>query len=202
MRFVNRQEISTVASFELMNNLFDKKLIKKFMKSVDEEDKLGVDYLIKWQDGRDRDLGDWVKIQFKNREENYQDIPVVRFQPLDGVDSDKTRIGRDFAALQNKKNQLYFTAVKNNSTSYSEILVIKSEKLLSIIDDAEKEWFMFGEPWEYLTKKFCNKMKKRSKRIKKASNGVEAWFQKTQAEKYPKINLYVPRNYADEVIKL
>jgi hypothetical protein len=45
-------------------------------------------------------------------------------------------------------------------------------------------------------------MKRKSKRLKKASNGVEAWYQKTESEKSPKINLYVPRKYADEVIKL
>jgi hypothetical protein len=202
MHFVYRQEISTAASFKLMNSLFEKKIFKFFVRAQEEEDKNGVDYLIKWEDGRDRESGPWVRIQFKNREDNYQDFPVLRFQPLYGTDSDKTRIGRDFIGLQDKKNDLFFTAVKTNSNDYSEVLVIKSEKLLALIEEAEKEWFPIGEPWEYFTKKFCNKMKRKSKRLKKASNGVEAWYQKTESEKSPKINLYVPRKYADEVIKL
>jgi hypothetical protein len=128
-------------SYGLMEFLFTKCLISKFVKAITEEDKEGVDYFFKWAENDPRYSETLKRIQFKNREDTYSDIPVLRFQPLYGTDHPKNNVGRDYKALQNNMNDFYFTAIKPDGKSYSKILVIDSKKLFGIVKEAEKEWF-------------------------------------------------------------
>jgi hypothetical protein len=200
--FLERMELTKKVTFGLMNLLYQQKKLKYFHIAIEKEDKEGVDFFMKWQDEKSWQEGAPIKIQFKNREDKFQDFPICRFQPLYGLDHPKNVVGRDYKAIKNKMNEMYFTAVKPDGKNYTEILVIRSEKLYDLITEAEKEWFPEGEPWAYFTNELCNKTTSWSKKIKQASNGVQAWFKRTQSEKNPKINLYVPRSYADSVLSL
>lgn len=200
--FLHRMEHHNTISYELMEFLFTKRLISKFVKAITEEDKEGVDYFFKWAENDPRYSETLKRIQFKNREDTYPDIPVLRFQPLYGTDHPKNNVGRDYKALQNNMNDFYFTAIKPDGKSYSKILVIDSKKLFGIVKEAEKEWFGDGTPWDFVTAAFCEKTTSWNKKLLEASNGVQAWFKRTKNEKSPKINLYVPKKYAEEVIDL
>jgi glucan-binding YG repeat protein len=196
--FIDRQEISTALSYGIMEKLFEKKIIKSFIRAKKTEDISGVDYFFTWEkDGPDKKL-----IQFKNREDKFQDFPVSRFQPFYGVGNSKTKDGRDYRALRDKKNDYYFTAVKPDGKNYSEIIIIESAKLFDLILEAEKEWFGNEDPWLYFNTELCEKTTNWNKKLKTASNGVQAWFKRTASEAAAKINIYVPRIYAEQVVKL
>ena len=196
--FIDRQEISTALSYGIMEKLFENKIITSFTKAEKSEDISGVDYFFTWEkDGKDKKL-----IQFKNREDKFQDFPISRFQPFYGSDHTRTKAGRDYRALRDKKNDYYFTAVKPDGKNYSEILIIESVKLYGLLVEAETEWFGNDEPWVYFDSETCEKTKNWNKKLKTAKNGVQAWFKRTASEAAPKINIYVPRIYADQVIKL
>jgi len=182
-----------------MDNLFEAKVIKYFKRAILKEDKEGIDYFLRWDDKEVWSTGDLIKAQFKNRDDKYQDIPVCRFQPFYGTDNKKTKIGRDYKALQNNMNEIYLTAVKPDGINYTEVLLIKSKKLFEHIIEAEAEWFGNDEPWAYFDTKLCDKTTRWDKKLKTAKNGVQAWFKRTRTEKAAKINLYVPRQYAEEV---
>ena len=200
--FLSRMEFHNAVSYGLMETLFTRKIISKFDKAITEEDKEGVDYFFKWAEKDPRYSDGRIRIQFKNREDTYPDFPVLRFQPLYGVDHPKNNIGRDYKALKNQMNDLYFTAIKPDGKNYSKILVIDSQKLFGIVQEAENEWFGNDVPWAFLTEELCAKTSSWNKKLLQAKNGVQAWFKRTKSEKMPKINLYVPKGYADQVIDL
>lgn len=196
--FIDRQEISTSLSYSIMENLFEQKIIKSFKKAEKNEDISGVDYFFTWEkDGQNQKL-----IQFKNREDKFQDFPISRFQPFYGVDHNRTKAGRDYRSLRDNKNDYYFTAVKPDGKNYSEVLIVKSSKLYELLLEAEKEWFGEEEPWTYFNAEMCEKTKNWNKKLKTAKNGVQAWFKRTASEAAAKINIYVPRIYAEYVVKL
>lgn len=198
MHFLDRQKISTKISYGLMEKLFENKLIKKFNTAVLKEDKEGVDYFFSWHD----DPETVKKIQFKNRQDKFCDFPICRYQPFYGTDCEKTVVGRDYRALRDGMNDYYFTAIQPDGKTYSTILVIDSKKLFKLVADAEKEWFGDQDPWSYFTAELCDKTKNWNKKLKIASNGVQAWFKRTASEKNPKINIYVPQDYAEQTIKI
>jgi len=201
--FLHRQEVSTKLSYELMEKLFNLKKIKFFQKAVIEADKSGIDYFFRWTDGDEEpNKGQLIKAQFKNREDKYQDVPISRFQPFYGVGHQRSKDGRDYRALRDNMNDVYLTAIKPDGVNYSEILVINSTKLFNLVLEAEKEWFSDSTPWAYIDALACDKINKNDKKLKKASNGVEAWFKRTKSEKAAKINMYVPRDYVDYSIKI
>jgi hypothetical protein len=196
--FLERQETSSKISYGLMEKLFESKKVGSFFSAKLDEDKKGVDFFITWN----KDSSDKYKVQFKNRQDNFQDIPICRFQPFYGVGNSKTVIGRDYKALQNQENDYYFTAVKDKTGIYGEVLVISSRVLLKHLQDAEKEWFGENVLWEKFCSAWCDKTTQWNKKLLTASNGVEAWFKRTAKEKAAKINLYVPKRYAEEVFKV
>ena len=196
--FLERQSVSTQISYGLMERLFESKKIAGFYVAKYEEDKKGVDFFLKWKNEDDNKS----RVQFKNRQDNFQDIPVCRFQPFYGVDSQKTVTGRDYRALVNKENDYYFTAVKGKSGKYEQVVVISSEKLLKYLEDAEKEWFGDKPPWEAYNEIWCNKTTQWNKKLLSASNGVEAWFKRTNSEKCAKINLYIPKKLAETIYEV
>jgi hypothetical protein len=196
--FIDRQEISTATSYSIMEKLFEKKIIRSFSKAEKNEDISGIDYFFTWEkDGNEKKF-----IQFKNREDKFQDFPISRFQPFYGIDHLRTKVGRDFRSLKDKRNNYYFTAVKPDGKNYSEVIIIESVKLFNLITEAEKEWFGDEEPWLYFNAEICEKTKNWNKKLKTAQNGVQAWFKRTASETAAKINMYVPRIYADQVVEL
>jgi hypothetical protein len=199
--FNQRLKISDNQTFEIMNSLYEKKLIKKFVKCFIDDDKDGIDYFIDMDDSRA------IPIQCKTRLKGRKDIPVVRFQPFRGIDHESLVIGRDYKALKNKKTQMYFTGIQEekNSNKFTSVILIEAKKLFDIIIEAEKEWFPKDDHWNYFNNQvYLNTIKKgkNSCRLKVASNGVEAWFKKNPQENFGKINYYVPHIYSDSIMKI
>jgi hypothetical protein len=197
--FLERQEISSKISYGLMEKMFESKKIGSFSNAKLDEDKKGIDFFITW---KNKDSSDKYKVQFKNRQDNFQDIPVCRFQPFYGVGNSKTVMGRDYKALINKENDYYFTAVKGKSGNYEEVLIVSSSVLLKRLQEAEKEWFGSNPLWENFDATWCDKTTQWNKKLLTASNGVEAWFKRTAKEKAAKINLYVPKRYAEDLFQV
>lgn len=196
--FLDRQEISFKVSYKIMEKLYENKIIKSFSVAKIDEDKKGVDFFLNWKD----DDCNAHRVQFKNRQDNFQDIPVCRFQPFYGVDASNTVVGRDYRGLKNQENDYYFTATKGKSGNYEEVSIVKSKTLLKFIEEAEKEWFGDANIWQSYDEIWCAKTKQWNKKLLKASNGVEAWFKRTASEKAAKINLYIPKSFAEQVFKV
>ena len=199
--FEQRLKISDNQTFQIMNSLFEKKIIKKFVKAQLDEDKEGIDYFV--------DMDDFcaAPIQCKTRLKGKKDIPIVRYQPFRGIDHDSLIIGRDYKGLKNGKTLLYFTGSqdKDNSKKFNNVSIICAKKLFDLITTAEKEWFPDEKHWDYFNyetyKNTINKGRN-SYRLKVASNGVEAWFKKNPQESFGKINYYVPHSEVDRNVTI
>jgi hypothetical protein len=197
--FLSRMGISGSKTRQIMDLLFENKKIQAFSITTETEDKGGIDYFISWQDKKN------IPIQFKLRMDKWKDIPVLRFQPFYGSDSQQTVLGRDYKGLKKGITEWYFHSYLDENNEYTKIVATQSGKLLKIIEDAEKEWFPTEAPWDYFQQTLFEKYNKQkifNRKLKKASNGVEAWYKKNPKEPGGKINYYVPYNYGDINIDL
>ena len=197
--FLSRMGISANKTRQVMDLLFENKKIESFVRTTEQEDKGGIDYFIGWQNKKN------IPIQFKLRMDKWKDIPVLRFQPFYGYDNTKTVLGRDYKGLQNNVTEWYFHSYLDENNEYTKVVATRSDKLLEIIRQAEEEWFPKEKPWEYFKESLFEKYKTQkifNRKIKKASNGVEAWFKKNVKEPGGKINYYIPYTYGDINIDL
>lgn len=200
LKFLERHETSTKISYQIMESLYEKKHIAAFSKTDKKTDIDGTDYLVKFLD-----TNDYQKVQFKNRQDKWKDLPITRYQPFYGVDSEQSVLGRDYRSLVQNKNDFYVVATQNSNKVYDQISITSTSKILQLMLEAEKEWFPSGNSFDYFNKEFFDKLfsqKVRNKKIHVATNGVEAWYKKNFNENYGKINLYVPHKYVDKVINL
>lgn len=198
--FLERHETSTKISYKIMESLFEKKCITAFYKADKKTDIEGTDYFVIFNKHEPI-----KKVQFKNRQDKWKDIPITRYQPFYGINSDQTVLGRDYRSLFDKKNDYYIVATQNSSKSYDQISITSTSKILQLMLEAENEWFSNGIAYEYFNQEYFNKFLSqniRNKKIHVATNGVEAWYKKNFNENYGKINLYVPYRYVDKVITL
>jgi len=197
LKFEERINKSEKLTFQIMENLFERKLIKRFFKTKLQEDIAGTDFLTSFDNKND------LKIQFKLRQDKWKDIPICRYQPFRGIDN--CVVGRDYKSITNDVNDFYFVATQNREQKFDEVYVTETNKLKKLIIDAEKEWFPDSQAWDFFTQGVYQKymdLRLFSKKIREASNGVEAWFKKNPNEGSGKINYYVPVSYADTILKL
>lgn len=195
--FQNRHSQSEKIAYDIMDYLFEKKKIAGFKKTNVEVDKAGIDYLV------DFGGGDYKPVQFKLRENKYKDIPVCRFQPFRGFTN--STIGRDYKSLYQNKNNYYFVGLKNEYQKVYILNMIPTQDIVNLIDEAEKEWFGTEEKWiEFTEQKYKNMIDKNtfSKKLKVASNGIEAWFKKNRFENFGKINYYIPMQRCVNIIAI
>lgn len=196
--FLNRHQISEKNTYSIMENLFENKHIMAFFKTEIEDDKAGTDFYVKMPENIEM-----VNVQFKTRHDKWQDLPICRYQPFRGIDN--CTIGRDFKSIMSDKNKFYFVASQNLNKQYDKVSITETAKIKKLIADAELEWFPDGKVWDFFTSEIYNvylENKIRNKKIKVASNGVEAWFKKNHTEDFGKINLYIPVDYVDKMVEL
>lgn len=197
MRFNDRESNSRIETKNVVETLFKKNILSNPRETTKKVDISGTDFLIDYKESKD------VPIQFKLRKDKWQDIPICRFQPFRGYE--QSTVGRDYKSLKEKKNKLYFVASMNESKNYSSVSVTSTDRILELVDEAEKEWFLEKEHWSYFSSKIYNDLLDKkiwNKKLKTSSNGVEAWFKKNYSEGYGKINYYIPANLAGEHIKI
>lgn len=198
--FSARHKTSELETLQIMEQLKNKNIIFDFKKTEIDEDKSGVDFYVQlFEDAKSE------PIQFKIRREKWRDLPVCRFQPFRGYT--KSTVGRDYRSLKERKNEYYYVASSGDGRNFDRLAITKTEKILTLIEEAEKEWFGSEEPWSYFTEEIYNQnLGKRiyNKKLKIASNGVEAWFKKNlhSVEAFGKINLYIPDTYADQIVDI
>lgn len=200
MHFLERQDRSTKISYNIMESLFVAKKIKAFHKADKKTDIDGTDYLVQFSEGES-----FKKVQFKNREEKWKDLPITRYQPFYGVDDKQSVLGRDYRSLTEDKNEYYIVASQNLTKQYDQISITSAKKVKELLLQAEKEWFGENLAYDYFDRNYFDALmqkKVRDKKIHVASNGVEAWFKKNYKEAYGKINVYIPYKYVDKVITL
>lgn len=183
-----------------MSYLKESGVILNFKKTEVEEDKGGVDFYVDTKDGKTNQ-----PVQFKTRREKWRDLPICRFQPFRGYE--KSTVGRDYRSLKDKKNVFYYVASSGDGKNYDKITITCTSKILNLIEEAEKEWFGDEIAWSYFTEELYNNnlgKKIYNKKLKVASNGVEAWFKKNfnNIEGFGKINLYVPESLVDLSVDL
>jgi len=196
--FLNRHQISEKNTYAIMENLFENKHIMAFHKTKVDDDKAGTDFYVKMKEGMDM-----VNIQFKTRHDKWQDLPICRFQPFRGIDN--CTVGRDYKSIMSDKNKFYFVATQNSTKQYDKVSFTETSKIKKLITDAENEWFPDGNVWDFFTNEVYQahiEKKVRNKKLKVASNGVEAWFKKNHTEDYGKINLYIPVHHVDKIVEL
>lgn len=197
MHFNDRESNSRIETRNIVEVLLERKAISNPRETDKQVDINGTDYFIDYEEDTD------VPIQFKLRKDKWKDIPICRFQPFRGYE--ESTIGRDYKSLKAKKNKLYFVASMNEEKKYSHVSITSTDKILNLIDEAEREWFPEEEHWAYFNSKIYNDLLDRktwNKKLKISSNGVEAWFKKNYSESFGKINYYIPANLADKSIKL
>lgn len=195
--FLKRHQISENTSFSIMENLFENKHIYSFYKTEVKEDKDGTDYVVTIYDKPH------VNVQFKTRHDSWKDLPVCRFQPFRGLSN--STIGRDYKSIITDKNEFYFVATQNNKKIFDCVSITSTEKIKALIEQAEKEWFANEEPYGFFTEEIYQKyldQNIRNKKLRKATNGVEAWFKKNPFENFGKINIYIPVSYVDKIVEL
>ena len=195
--FFYRYSLSEFYAQKISEYLINIGHFKKSEKTEKDEDVKGIDRYVAFKNKSEK-----IPIQFKIRDKR-SDIPISRFQPFWGLNNKKTIVGRDYVSLENKVSKFYYTAKKNNENIFDEVLIIESNKLHEIIKEAEDE--MKNEKYNLFSDNEIKKITKSFKKVQKmftASNGVEAWFQKNINENIAKINLYVPKYYASEVISI
>lgn len=192
---------------EVLANLLMKFLVRKghffgFEKSSYEEDlNEAIDYWIEGPSGREA-------IQFKCRiKAGNADIPVVRYQPFWGIDSEATVVGRDYKGVMNGHTTQYYVVAMTRDGNV-EVYRTSTAKLRPIIHDIDKAWSepdpgdAFIEQGQF-TNEFNSKFKRRlcnaqGKGIQliyaPRSGGVnwQVWWQKNAGERFPKINYYLP----------
>jgi hypothetical protein len=196
--FLKRHEISEKVTYDIMENLYENKHIFAFFKTAVEEDKAGTDYAVRMVEDNTP-----VNIQFKTRHDRWQDLPICRFQPFRGIDN--CTVGRDYKSIMSDKNQFYFVATQNLNKQYDKVSITETSKIKKLITDAENEWFPDGKVWDFFTNEIYQKYlqnKIRNKKLKTASNGVEAWFKKNHTEEFGKINIYIPVQHVDKIVDL
>lgn len=198
--FISRHKTSEFETLQIMETLKKTGVITDFLKTEVETDKAGIDFYVQLVNENEQ-----APIQFKTRRDKWRDFPVCRFQPFRGYT--RSTLGRDYRSLKEHKNKFYFVASSGNGASFDRVTITKTEKILTLIEEAEREWFGSEEPWSYFTEAIYNQnLGKRiyNKKLKVASNGVEAWFKKNlnNVETFGKINLYIPDSYADQIIDI
>lgn len=198
--FIKRHAKSEEEALAIMSQLQNKGIIKKFLKTDIEQDKSGTDYLISILD----EACD-IPVQFKIRREKWRDLPVCRFQPFRGFG--RCTLGRDYKSLSEGKNKFYYVASSKDAKNFDRVTITNTDKIFSLIKEAENEWFGQEEPWSYFSEEqYLTYIKKKiyNKKLKVANNGVEAWFKKNfdDVEGFGKINIYIPERYADHIIDL
>lgn len=195
MKFNERESNSRIETRSIVEILLRKNIISNPVETTKEEDIEGTDYIVDYEDQLN------TPIQFKLRKDKWQDLPVCRFQPFRGHED--STIGRDYKSLKCKKNKLYFVASMDETKKYKFVSITSTEKILNLIDEAEKEWFPDQEEWKYFDSKIYNNLLNKSvwnKKLKTSTNGVEAWFKKNYKENFGKINYYIPSRLADKKI--
>jgi hypothetical protein len=197
MHFNDRESNSRIETKNIVQVLLEKNILSNPIETMKEVDISGTDFFIDYKDSTN------LPIQFKLRKDKWQDIPICRFQPFRGYE--QSTIGRDYKSLKEKKNKLYFVASMNENKKYSHVSITSTDKILELIDEAEKEWFSGGDQWIYFNCKIYNDLLDKkiwNKKLKTSVNGVEAWFKKNYSESFGKINYYIPASLADEQIKI
>jgi len=197
MHFNDRESNSRIETRDIVEVLLERNIISNPRETVKQVDINGTDYFVDYEENTD------APIQFKLRKDKWQDIPICRFQPFRGYE--ESTIGRDYKSLKAKKNKLYFVASMNEEKEYSHVSITSTDKILDLIDEAEREWFPEEEQWSYFNIKIYNDLldkKTWNKKLKTSTNGVEAWFKKNYKENYGKINYYIPARLADKRVKI
>jgi len=197
--FVTRLEVTDNYTNALMQALKDKGHFTSFRKATLQEDKDGIDWWVKYPKERIE-----VPIQFKLRDKQ-KDVPVVRYQPFYGIDSEKTQEGRDWRCVKEIKSQQYYVAVRTGAGIFSEVYRVPCEILRSLIIELDKQWNEVTGRFENYAPKIFNKnivnvwLEKgiRNKLVFSNDTGCQVWWKKNFNEKYPKFNMYVPYSYND-----
>lgn len=193
--FNTRLKKSESETLDLMRCLLKNGIIKEFEKTEKEDDIAGTDFWVRLDES-----SEYSPIQFKTRKDRWRDLPVCRFQPFRGFIN--STLGRDYRSLAGSKNKYYVVASSGNSRDFDRVTITETKKIYDLIVEAEKEWFGDEAPWEYFTEAIYNRCLENgtfNKKLKIATNGVEAWFKKNHnsVESFGKINLYIPSSYAD-----
>jgi hypothetical protein len=189
-----------------------------------EQDKQGLDYWCQFESG-----GLWIPNQFKLRvagKDGQRDCPVVFRQPFFGCDvgySNKSnvglnKLGRDYVAIVNGKNKLYYVAVKNANTGlYDEIYIIRTVILKKIITRLESEWinqtqFDTCEGLEVRNPFYTYSEGKLTRERLNQTGNINAvaysndegqvWLQKVGNERFHKINCYVKESLKEKSFKI
>jgi hypothetical protein len=160
-----------------------------------------------------------VPIQFKLREMSLGriDCPVAMHQPFMGVDIPESRSnnrGRDYRGLKNKSSKFYYWATIDCFESnyiYSDINIITSSKLWSLVNNLEEEFINFNDeednsppyrPKKWFTSQNINKIDNvPTKLMFRDSNGSEIWWKKTSHEK-GKLLGYIPNKFKMKTVKV
>ena len=197
MHFNDRENNSRIETRDIIQVLLERNIVSNPRETIKQVDIDGTDYILDYEEYTD------VPIQFKLRKDKWKDIPVCRFQPFRG--QEESTIGRDYKSLKAKKNKLYFVASMNEEKKYSHVSVTSTDKILDLIDEAEREWFPEEDHWSYFNSRIYNDLldkKTWNKKLKNSTNGVEAWFKKNYKENYGKINYYIPSRLANKCVKI
>ncbi len=191
--FVNRLNVSDFYTAALMEFLKESNHFSNFRKSEKQEDLDGIDWWVEYPDKKGE-----FPIQFKLRDKQ-KDIPICRYQPFHGIDSEKTVEGRDFKLIKNKKAVQYYIAIRNGN-SFKEIYRISCKSLNKMILEMDQHWQEVSGVFDSFPPSFFSKEKNqlwiekglRNKRVFSDENGCEVWWKKNHNEKFSKFNMYVP----------
>lgn len=195
--FHQRLEVSDNYTKILVGFLERKKHFKIIRKANFDEEKEGIDWFVQYPDKEKPSA-----IQFKLRDKR-NDIPVVRYQPLYGLDDDRNVEGRDYRGLFNKSCENYYVAIRNSAGLFNSIYYCKSAALRKAITNLEKEWEAAENVGSILNKAFFIRENvvaltaRRNKKVFTDSKGLEIWWKKNPNEGNPKLNIYIPHSYRE-----
>lgn len=194
--FTSRLKISEAATNSIVELLTKTGHFKSIRKAALNDDLGGVDWWVVYPDSEEE-----VPIQFKLRDKQ-KDIPIVRYQPFHGVNSDKTKEGRDYRGLLETKCKYYYVAVRNGEGNFCEVYNISCCKLTDLAIKLNDAWVACEKagnfaPPSFFTDEIVKTWMDKSVRNKSvfACEYGDIWWKKNYNEASPKFNMYIPYSF-------
>lgn len=183
--------------------------------TLEEDKEQAIDFWVQYPNDSEP-----TAIQMKLRDKQV-DVPVVRFQPMHGIDNDRTVVGRDFKGIMTIKKTKYVYVVTRDKRTRCVDCVYRAtcDKLRLELELFDEEWKNAttepssdrGTKWlgrfnyhffttenvqDWLGKTGKKEIFNRCVFKSKVDSDMHVWWKKNRDEA-PKLNMYIPSTVRD-----